>query len=157
VGGHGTAEISEEEWDHTFQAGFKGTLYSMKAVLLKFEESAWGRIINFGSPIALSGKAHTWLPTIQLKGAIRSPTLTTAHEMGNLWNHHQLRPSGFFNDALANIRKDANQPENFLWRLPTGYLGDPEHYAGGLVAFLASDDASDFTGGTLILNGEAAH
>ena len=50
-----------------------------------------------------------------------------------------------------------NQLEDFLWRLPAGYLGDPEHYAGGLAAFLASDDASYFIGGTLILNGEAAH
>ena len=50
-----------------------------------------------------------------------------------------------------------NQLEVFLWRLPPGYLGDPEHYAGGSSAFLASDDASYFTGGTLILNGEAAH
>jgi NAD(P)-dependent dehydrogenase (short-subunit alcohol dehydrogenase family) len=50
-------DISEEEWDYTFRSGFKGTLYGMKAVLPFMKSQRNGRIINFGSPVALTGRA----------------------------------------------------------------------------------------------------
>jgi NAD(P)-dependent dehydrogenase (short-subunit alcohol dehydrogenase family) len=69
----------------------------------------------------------------------------------------QLHPPAILTDALADNHKDPTQREAMMKTLPMGHLGDPEHDAGGLVAFLASDDASYFTGGTLILDGAAAH
>jgi glucose 1-dehydrogenase len=58
-------------------------------------------------------------------------------------------------EALADNRN--GQLETLMKTLPMGRLGDPEHHAGGLAAFLASDDAAYLTGGTLILDGGAAH
>ena len=78
-----------------FPGGLQGHSLQHEGCSSQYDESAWGRIIYFGSPIALSGKAHMAAYN-STKGTIRSPTLTAAHEMWNLRNHHQLPPSGSF-------------------------------------------------------------
>jgi len=149
-------DISEEEWDYTFQTGFKGTLYGMKAVLPFMKNQRCGRIINFGSPVALSGRPLMAAYNMT-KEAIRSLTLTAAHELGPYAITVNCILPAILTQALADNRKDASQLEAFMKTLPMGHLGDPEHDAGGLTAFLASDDAAYLTGGTIILDGGAAH
>jgi NAD(P)-dependent dehydrogenase (short-subunit alcohol dehydrogenase family) len=149
-------DISEEEWDYTFQTGFKGTLYGMKAVLPFMKNQRCGRIINFGSPVALSGRPLMAAYNMT-KEAIRSLTLTAAHELGPYAITVNCILPAILTEALADNRKDPSQLEAFMKTLPMGHLGDPEHDAGGLTAFLASDDAAYLTGGTIILDGGAAH
>jgi len=149
-------DISEEEWDYTFQTGFKGTLYGMKAVLPFMKNQRCGRIINFGSPVALSGRPLMAAYNMT-KEAIRSLTLTAAHELGPYAITVNCILPAILTQALADNRKDPSQLEAFMKTLPMGHLGDPEHDAGGLTAFLASDDAAYLTGGTIILDGGAAH
>jgi NAD(P)-dependent dehydrogenase (short-subunit alcohol dehydrogenase family) len=149
-------DISEEEWDYTFQTGFKGTLYGMKAVLPFMKNQRRGRIINFGSPVALSGRPLMAAYNMT-KEAIRSLTLTAAHELGPYAITVNCILPAILTEALADNRKDPSQLEAFMKTLPMGHLGDPEHDAGGLTAFLASDDAAYLTGGTIILDGGAAH
>lgn len=149
-------DISEEEWDYTFQTGFKGTLYGMKAVLPFMKNQRHGRIINFGSPVALSGRPLMAAYNMT-KEAIRSLTLTAAHELGPYAITVNCILPAILTEALADNRKDPSQLEAFMKTLPMGHLGDPEHDAGGLTAFLASDDAAYLTGGTIILDGGAAH
>jgi NAD(P)-dependent dehydrogenase (short-subunit alcohol dehydrogenase family) len=149
-------EISEEEWNYTYQTGFKGTLYGMKAVFPYMKNQHRGRIINFGSPMALTGKAHMAAYNAT-KEAIRSLTLTASHEWGAYGITVNCVLPAILTEALADNHKDPKQMQALLSRLPMGHLGDPEHDAGGLISFLASDDASYFTGGTLILDGGAAH
>jgi NAD(P)-dependent dehydrogenase (short-subunit alcohol dehydrogenase family) len=147
-------DISDEEWDYTFRSGFKGTLYGMKAVLPFMKGQRNGRIINFGSPVALTGKA-LMAPYNMTKEAIRSLTLTAAHELAPYEITVNCILPTILTDALADNRN--GQLETLMKTLPMGRLGDPEHDAGGLAAFLASDDAAYLTGGTLILDGGAAH
>lgn len=149
-------DISDEEWDYTFATGFKGTLYGMRAVLPFMKSQRRGRIVNFGSPMALAGKPYMAAYNAT-KEAIRSLSLTAAHELGAYGITVNCILPGILTDALADNLKDPSQREAFMKTLPMGHLGDPEHDAGGLVAFLVSDDASYFTGGTLILDGGAAH
>jgi NAD(P)-dependent dehydrogenase (short-subunit alcohol dehydrogenase family) len=149
-------DISEEEWDYTFQTGFKGTLYGMKAVLPFMKNQRHGRIINFGSPVALSGRPLMAAYNMT-KEAIRSLTLTAAHELGPYAITVNCILPAILTEALADNRQDASQLKAFMKTLPMGHLGDPEHDAGGLTAFLASDDAAYLTGGTIILDGGAAH
>ena len=149
-------DISEEEWDYTFQTGFKGTLYGMKAVLPFMKNQRRGRIINSGSPVALSGRPLMAAYNMT-KEAIRSLTLTAAHELGPYAITVNCILPAILTEALADNRKDPSQLEAFMKTLPMGHLGDPEHDAGGLTAFLASDDAAYLTGGTMILDGGAAH
>jgi NAD(P)-dependent dehydrogenase (short-subunit alcohol dehydrogenase family) len=149
-------DISDEEWDYTFATGFKGTLYGMRAVLPFMKKRGWGRIVNFGSPMAMSGKPYMAAYNAT-KEAIRSLSLTAAHELGAYGITVNCILPAILTDALADNHKDQVQREAFMKQLPMGHLGDPEHDAGGLVAFLASDDASYVTGGTLFLDGGAAH
>ncbi|WP_018268607.1 SDR family NAD(P)-dependent oxidoreductase [Methylosinus sp. LW4] len=149
-------DISDEEWDYTFATGFKGTLHGMRAVLPFMKSQRHGRIVNFGSPMALAGKPYM-APYNATKEAIRSLSLTAAHELGAYGITVNCILPGILTDALADNLKDPSQREAFMKKLPMGHLGDPEHDAGGLIAFLVSDDASYFTGGTLILDGGAAH
>ncbi len=149
-------EIPEEEWDHTFRTGLKGTLYGMTAVFPSMKEHRWGRIINFGSPLAMAGKARMAAYNIT-KEAIRSLSLTAAHE----WAAYGITVNCILPAILTDSMKDHFQDqavlEAFMKQLPMGRLGDPEKDAGGLVAFLASDDASYLTGLSIILDGGAAH
>jgi NAD(P)-dependent dehydrogenase (short-subunit alcohol dehydrogenase family) len=148
--------IPDVEWDYTFATGFKGTLYGMRAVLPHMKQQRRGRIVNFGSPMALSAKAYMAAYNAT-KEAIRSLSLTAAHELGAYGITVNCILPAILTDALADNHKDPAQRAAMMKALPMGHLGDPEHDAGGLVAFLASDDASYLTGGTLILDGGAAH
>jgi NAD(P)-dependent dehydrogenase (short-subunit alcohol dehydrogenase family) len=106
--------------------------------------------------MALTGNAHM-AANYATKEAIRSLTLTASHEWGAYGITANCVLPAILTEALANNHKDPKQMQSLLSRLPMGHLGDPEHDAGSLISFLASDDASDFTGGTLILDGGAAH
>ncbi|OOM73403.1 SDR family NAD(P)-dependent oxidoreductase [Clostridium sp. BL-8] len=147
-------EIEEDEWDYTYQTGFKGTLYGMQAVFQGMKEQHWGRIINFGSPMALSGKPYM-APYNSTKGAITGLSLTAAHE----WAKYGITVNCVLPTILTDALKNNHEHElkELVQRLPMGRLGDPEKDAGGLVAFLASDDAAYLTGMSIILDGGAAH
>lgn len=147
-------EIEEDEWEFTYQTGFKGTLYGMKSVFPFMKENHWGRIINFGSPMALSGKPYM-APYNSTKEAIRSLSLTAAHE----WAKYGITVNCILPAILTDaLKKDyADDLEALIQKLPMGRLGDPEKDVGGLVAFLASDDAAYLTGMSIILDGGAAH
>lgn len=149
-------DISDEEWDYTFATGFKGTLYGMRAVLPLMKKQRRGRIVNFGSPMALAGKPYMAAYNAT-KEAIRGLSLTAAHELAAHGITVNCILPAILTNALADNHKDPVERAAFMKQLPMGHLGDPEHDAGGLVAFLASDDASYVTGGTLFLDGGAAH
>jgi NAD(P)-dependent dehydrogenase (short-subunit alcohol dehydrogenase family) len=147
-------EVSEEEWDYTFKTGFKGTLYGMNAVVPYMKAQHDGRIINFGSPVALTARPLMAAYNVT-KEAIRTLTLTAAHELAPYGITANCILPTILTEALADNRN--GQLDALMKTLPMGRLGDPEHDAGGLAAFLASDDAAYLTGGTLILDGGAAH
>ncbi|OHV04938.1 SDR family NAD(P)-dependent oxidoreductase [Mycobacterium talmoniae] len=147
-------EVTDAEWDLTFRSGFNGTLYGMKAVLPWMKRQRSGRIINFGSPVALAGRP-LMAPYNATKEAIRSLSLTAAHELAP----HQITVNcilpAILTEALADNEK--GHLEELVKSLPMGRLGDPERDAGGLAVYLASDDGGYLTGATLILDGGAAH
>lgn len=147
-------DVTAAEWDLTFRSGFYGTLHGMKAVLPHMKRQRSGRIINFGSPVALSAQPLL-APYNATKEAIRSLTLTAAHELAP----HQITVNcilpAILTEALAHHEKD--HLETLVQSLPMGRLGDPERDAGGLVVYLAGDDGGYLTGATLILDGGAAH
>ena len=112
-------EISEEEWNYTYQTGFKGTLYGMKAVFPYMKNQHRGRIINFGSPMALTGKAHMAAYNAT-KEAIRSLTLTASHEWGAYGITVNCVLPAILTEALADNHKDPKQMQALFKPAPNG-------------------------------------
>jgi NAD(P)-dependent dehydrogenase (short-subunit alcohol dehydrogenase family) len=156
---HALEDYPEDEWDHTYQTGLKGTLYGMWAVFPGMRDHGWGRIINFYSPAAQQA-----LPNLAAynctKEAIRSLTRSAARE----WGKHGITVNCvspvIVNESAQRRYEAITDPEELeraqraaLDRIPLGRFGDAEQDAGSVISFLASADGSFLTGVTLPVDG----
>lgn len=156
----GVEDYPEDEWDHTFQTGVKGSLYSMQAVYPGMRAREWGRVVNFGSPAAQRSNPLTVAYNAN-KEAIRALSRTAALEWARygvtvnvispvivtdvMEATYEARAGGD-PDELARIK------ERMATQTPMGWVGTPEE-AGSLATFICSDEASYITGMTFMLDG----
>ncbi|WP_395337281.1 SDR family NAD(P)-dependent oxidoreductase [Novosphingobium sp. BL-8H] len=154
--GRGHARI-EAKTDDVFAGTMDMCLYAakwaMEAALPHMRARHWGRVVNMAS---LNGvNAHIGTADYNVgKEALRAYSRTAAREWAPygicvnvvcpaarsaaLRQFEQLQPHAAAAAAAAN---------------PMGRLGDPETDIGGVVAFLASEDARYLTGNTLFVDG----
>jgi len=148
----GIEAFDEAELDWTFDTGFRGTWWAMRAAFPHMRERG-GRIINFGSWYGQMGNAGTVAYNVT-KEAIRALSRTAARE----WAPHGITvnvitPAGK-TDAARSIEQ--SNPEAMavaLASIPMGRLGDPETEVAPAALFLASDEARYVTGQTLGVDG----
>jgi NAD(P)-dependent dehydrogenase (short-subunit alcohol dehydrogenase family) len=152
-GQHRLEHFPEDEWDHTFHTGLKGTLYCMKAVFPLMKERGGGRILNFGS-----GNGVTAMPGTAAynatKEAIRSLTRTGAKE----WGRHGITVNVLVPTMVTDSARDflSARPgieERLTAQIPLGRMGDVERDIGPVAVFLASADAGYITGQTIHVDG----
>jgi NAD(P)-dependent dehydrogenase (short-subunit alcohol dehydrogenase family) len=153
----GTAEqISEEQWDRTFQVNVKSVWQMSCAVLPHFRKTGGGVIINMASVLGINGMRNraSYAPS---KGAVVLLTKCMAVDHG----HENIRvnaicPSFIETDLTATVIQSAADPEAVRRQRiavhPIGRLGRPEDVAG-LAVYLASDAASWVTGGVYPVDG----
>jgi len=153
----GTAEeISEEQWDRTFQVNVKSVWQLSCAVLPHFRKIGGGAIINVASVLGINGarKRASYSPS---KGAVILLTKCMAIDHG----HENIRvnaicPSFVETDLTAAFLNAAPDPEAVRRERiavhPLGRLGKPEDI-GGLAVFLASDASSWVTGAIYPVDG----
>lgn len=151
--------FDEAVWDNIYQTGLKGTLYGMWAAFPGMRARKWGRIINFGSRLALLGVPGMAAYNATKEG-IRGLTRTAARE----WARHGItvnciNPVIATDAVTARLKVLGSTPEEQAAmvearakQLPMGY-GDAERDGGGLASYLASDDAAFLTGMTFMLDG----
>lgn len=150
----------EDDWDFVFQTGVKATLYAMQAVFPGMRGRGWGRIVNFGSPAETAA-----IPLMSgynaNKAAVRALTRTAAREWGKFGITVNVVNPGIETDSVrayftSMAGGDAEAGERIhrqsLQHKPIRSAGTPED-AGGLVAFICSDDAAYITGMTFMLDG----
>jgi NAD(P)-dependent dehydrogenase (short-subunit alcohol dehydrogenase family) len=142
-------DISAEQLEQTFRTNFFGYFYLTKAALPHLREGS--AIINTASVVAYKGNQQL-IDYASTKGAIVAFTRSLALNLaergirvngvapGPIWT--PLIPSTFPKEKAENFGKDT----------PLGRPGQPEEVAPSFV-FLASDDASYFTGQFLHPNG----
>ena len=145
-------EISDEQWNHTFQTNVYGYFRVTKAALPHLK--AGSAIINTGSITGLQGSGHL-LDYAATKGAIHAFTKSLAQNLvekgvrvncvapGPVWT--PLNP--------ADKGKSKEQIAKFGEKQPIGRPAQPEEVAPAYVFFASEADSSYITGEIVTLLG----
>jgi len=153
----GTAEqITEEQWDETFNINVRGLWLLSRAVLPHMRKAGGGSIINMASVLGINGARNraSYAPS---KGAVVLLTKCMAIDHG----HENIRvnaicPSFVETDLTAKVVSNAPDPQAVRAERvavhPIGRLGQPEDIAG-LAVYLASDESSWVTGSAFPVDG----
>ena len=152
-----TEELTEGDWDPTFDVNVKGFFFVLKYAVKKMERG--GSIVNISSGAARDGGEFVAMPYSVSKGAVNTLTLCYAQE---------LAPEGIRVNAISPGFVDTPQlPASYNWpslkdagrdkaffaaMIPLGFLGEPADIAC-VARFLLSDEARYFTGQILEVNG----
>ncbi|SDZ86653.1 SDR family NAD(P)-dependent oxidoreductase [Psychroflexus halocasei] len=145
-------ELTSEDWDLSFNTGFKATLNFMKAAYAELKKNK-GAIVNFGSGAAISGQDNQ-ASYAAAKEAIRGLSRVAANE----WAKDNIRVNIVCPLALTEgvAQWKENQPEQYKQvasKIPLKHFGDPQKDIAPVVAFLLSKDSQYMTGQTLMADG----
>jgi NAD(P)-dependent dehydrogenase (short-subunit alcohol dehydrogenase family) len=153
----GTAEqITEEQWDETFNINVRGVWLLSRAVLPHLRKAGGGSIVNVASVLGINGARNraSYAPS---KGAVVLLTKCMAIDHG----HENIRvnaicPSFVETDLTAAVLSTAADPQAVRRERvavhPLGRLGKPDDIAG-LAVYLASDESSWVTGSVFPVDG----
>ena len=147
-------DVAPEDFDRVLGVNLKGAFLGTQAAARQMiAQGQGGVIINMSS--INSGLANPNLATYAIsKGGMNQVTSTAAVSFAP----HNIRVCGVGPGTIATemiegaFTKRAGGRETILSRTPIGRLGRPEEIAS-VVAFLASEDASYFTGETIYPDG----
>jgi 2-hydroxycyclohexanecarboxyl-CoA dehydrogenase len=143
-------------WDKIIAINLYGPLFTHHAVAPRMVARGGGRIINIASDAARVGTSNEAVYSA-CKGGLISFTKSVARELaskGVLLN--VVCPGPTNTPMMASVLGEGEQA--IKWKdamvrgIPLKRMGEPEDYAG-IVAFLASDDASFITGQTFSVAG----
>ncbi|MGA9800342.1 MAG: SDR family oxidoreductase [Terriglobales bacterium] len=153
----GTAEqITEAQWDETFNINVRGLWLFSRAVLPHLRQAGGGSIINVASVLGINGTRNRAAYAAS-KGAVVLLTKCMAIDHG----HENIRvnaicPSFVETDLTAAVLRKAPDPDAIRRERisvhPIGRLGQPEDLAG-LAVYLASDESSWATGAAFPVDG----
>jgi NAD(P)-dependent dehydrogenase (short-subunit alcohol dehydrogenase family) len=149
-------QITEEQWDETFNVNVRGLWMLSRAVLPQMRKAGGGAIINVASVLGINGGRNraSYAPS---KGAVVLLTKCMAIDHG----HENIRvnaicPSFVETDLTAAVLSTAPDPQAVrrerITLHPLGRLGQPEDIAG-LAVYLASDESSWVTGSMFPVDG----
>jgi NAD(P)-dependent dehydrogenase (short-subunit alcohol dehydrogenase family) len=153
----GTAEqITEDQWDQTFNVNVRALWLFSRAVLPAMRNAGGGSIINIASTLGINGAKNraAYAPS---KGAVVLLTKSMALDHG----HENIRvnaicPSFIETDLTAEVINKAPDPaavrRDRIAVHPLGRLGKCEDIAG-LAIYLASDESSWVTGAAFPVDG----
>ena len=146
-------EISEDDWDRTFNVNLKGYYLCCQAVGKGMVERRKGSIINVASTAGFRvGLTNSSIYSIAKAGVIML-SRGLAWELGS----YNVRVNAI---APGPVRVEWNQswwsdPERLKQeeaRMPLGRMGEPSDI-GSVAVFLASDASSYMTGSTIVVDG----
>ena len=149
-------QITEEQWDETFNVNVRGLWMLSRAVLPQMRKAGGGAIINVASVLGINGARNraSYAPS---KGAVVLLTKCMAIDHG----HENIRvnaicPSFVETDLTAAVLRSIPDPQAVrrerIALHPLGRLGQPEDIAG-LAVYLASDESSWVTGSVFPVDG----
>src|SRR5579863_1666342 len=153
----GTAEqITEAQWDETFNLNVRGLWLLSRAVLPHMRNAGGGSIINMASVLGINGARNraSYAPS---KGAVVLLTKCMAIDHGP--EHIRVNaicPAFVETELTAAVVSKAPNPKSVRAERiavhPIGRLGQPEDITG-LAVYLASDESSWVTGSIFPVDG----
>ena len=146
--------VTEEHFDSLFSINVRGLFFTVQKALPLLSEGA--SIILNASVVAQSGLPNTSVYSAT-KAAVRSLARTLATELSPRGIRVNVVSPGLIETPLVGklgLSKDELDAfaQKVVQQTPLGRPGKPEEIAA-TVAFLASDDASYFTGAELVADG----
>lgn len=151
-------DADEADWDRCLAVNLKGTYLCSRAAVPHLEAAGGGAIVNQGSVAALVGVAN-FAAYCAAKGAVVALTRSMAVDLAarNI-RVNVLCPGTVLTPLMESLIRargggdlDAGVAATVV-KYPLGRLGTPEEIAAA-AAFLASDDASFFTGAVIAADG----
>jgi NAD(P)-dependent dehydrogenase (short-subunit alcohol dehydrogenase family) len=153
----GTAEqITEAQWDETFNVNVRGLWLLSRSVLPYMRKAGGGSIINVASVLGINAARNRAVYAAS-KGAVILLTKSMAIDYGaeNI-RVNAICPSFVETDLTAEVLRRAPDPaavrRERVGVHPIGRLGKPEDIAG-LALYLASDESAWVTGAALPVDG----
>ena len=146
--------VTEEHFDSLFNVNVRGLFFTVQKALPLLQEGA--SVILNASVVAQSGLPNTSIYSAT-KAAVRSLGRTLAAELSPRGIRVNVVSPGLIETPFwgkVGLRQDEVDAfgEQVVQQTPLGRPGKPEEIAA-TVAFLASDDASYFTGADLVADG----
>lgn len=142
--------MKEEQFDDVIRINLKGAYNMLQLCGAMMMRAKKGRIINISSISGMVGNFGQ-INYCAAKAGLLGMTKTAAKELGPRGITVNAVAPGFIDtDMTANLSDDIK--EGAKKQIALGRFGKPEEIAG-VVAFLASDDASFITGQTIVADG----
>ena len=142
-------EVTEADFDRIVGINLKGTFFVSQAVSPVMSRQGSGRIVNISSVGARTGGVAASSVYAATKAGIIAITKSYARTLAPGVTVNAIAPGVVDTDMM---RIPSEQVAAIVDQIPLGRLADPEEIAS-VVVFLASEDASYFTGATLDVNG----
>ena len=144
------AQIDEAHIDALFDLNLKAAIFAAQRAAACFGEGG-GRIVNISSIIARTPQAERGIYSAS-KAALEAVTVAFAAELGPRGITVNAVAPGSTETDLIRDRMVGAVRDAVVAKTPMGRLGQPDDIAG-LVAFLASDEASWITGQVIAADG----
>lgn len=146
-------ETTEADYDLVMSVNLRGPFFLTQAFVRRLREARKpGRIINISSvheDMVFPGFASYCCS----KGGLRMLMRDLAVELGPLGiTVNNVAPGAIATPINKSLLEDKPKLNALLGNIPLGRMGTPEDVAG-MVAYLASDDASYVTGSTFVIDG----
>lgn len=138
--------LNTETWDEQMNVNARGVFLGMRAVIPKMQEAGGGSIVNISSISGLTGQKFVHMGYNAAKGAVRLATKAASVQFAR----DNIRVNSVHPGLMPAMRTsmmsaDPEVRRKMINAVPMGREGRVEEVAHANL-FLASDDASYFTG-----------
>ncbi|GAG86467.1 unnamed protein product, partial [marine sediment metagenome] len=146
-------EISEDDWDKTFDINLKGYYLCCQAVGKEMVERRKGSIINVASTAGFRvGPTNSTIYSTAKAGVIMLAR-GLARELGSYnVRVNTIAPGTVRTKMTERTWSDPERLKQEEARMPLGRLGEPSDI-GSVAVFLASDASRHITGSTIVVDG----
>ncbi len=145
------AEVTEQNWDKTFDINLKACLLLSRSVYQSWMKEHGGSIINITSVGGLGYKAG-----VNAYGISKAAQLHLTRSLSKEWGHEGVRVNaiapGLIRTELSRRLWDAPEPPAHVKTQPISRIGEVEDI-GGAALFFASSASSFITGELLLVDG----